>query len=158
MCNQEADIVSTIHDEHAAGHLIADCTALEYILLGDLRDLLEEPPDRHTTKWLMAVLDELLATLPRELRLRQRGGYLTEVLEQYPSWHVHVERLRQEKHALYGKLLAMRQLLDQHASLAEIAGTVRRDLRAWMASFAAHHRHERRLVQEAFTLEVGVGD
>jgi hypothetical protein len=149
--------VSTIHED-SAGQLIAECTALEYILLGDLRDLLEEPPDAHTSKWLVAVLDELLATLPRELRLRQRGGYLTEVLEQYPSWHCHVERLRSEKHQLYGKLLALRQRLDQHGSLAEIADVVRRDLREWMTSFAAHHRHERRLVQEAFTLEVGVGD
>ena len=150
--------MSTAFFDDAAGQLIAECTALEYILLGDLRDLLEEKPDRHTTKWLVAVLDELLATLPRELRLRQRGGYLTEVLEQYPSWHCHVERLRQEKHALYGKLLSLRQRMIQHESLSEIAQIVRRDLRDWMTSFAAHHRHERRLLQEAFTLEVGVGD
>jgi hypothetical protein len=34
---------------------------LEYLLLGDLRQLLEEPPSRETRRWLLAVLDRLLA-------------------------------------------------------------------------------------------------
>ena len=34
---------------------------LELLLLGDLRQLLEEPPTRENRRWLMAVLDRLLA-------------------------------------------------------------------------------------------------
>lgn len=32
-----------------------------YLLLGNLRLLLEDPPDRVTSRWLLAVLDRLLA-------------------------------------------------------------------------------------------------
>src|SRR3990172_6700611 len=87
---------------------IEDCTALEYILLGDLRDLLEDDVDQFTRPWLLAVLDALLDTLPREFRLKSRDGYLQEVLEEYPSWYRHVEGLRQEHEALYHNLRELR--------------------------------------------------
>ncbi len=54
-----------IHFDAAACDTLEDYTALEYILLGDLRDLLEEPADHFTRSWLVAVLDALLDTLPR---------------------------------------------------------------------------------------------
>jgi hypothetical protein len=34
---------------------------LEYLLLGDLRQLLEEPPSRESRRWMLAILDRLLA-------------------------------------------------------------------------------------------------
>ena len=60
--------------------LLEEYSTLEYILLGDLRDLLYEPPDEETCRWLLAVLDALLETLPREFDLKQQDGYLMEVL------------------------------------------------------------------------------
>jgi hypothetical protein len=34
---------------------------LEYLLLGDLRQLLDEPASRENRRWLLSVLDRLLA-------------------------------------------------------------------------------------------------
>lgn len=137
-----------------------ECATLEYILLGDLRDLLEEKADRDASNrhWLMAVLDALVDTLPREFALRQEGGYLSEVLERFPSWYQQVDELHQEQRRLYRKLRQLRAQLGQEVPYEAMAHELRDDLRQWMNNFIAHHRHERRLVQTAFNLEVGVGD
>jgi hypothetical protein len=36
-------------------------SGLAHLLLGDLRQLLEEPPSRENRRWLLAILDRLLA-------------------------------------------------------------------------------------------------
>ena len=88
---------------------LADFVALEYILLGDLRDLLEEPePDEQTAHWIGAVLDALLEALPREMELKSEGGYLQPVLEQFPNWASLIGDLASEKHALFDKLRELR--------------------------------------------------
>lgn len=138
--------------------LLADYAALEYILLGDLRDLLEAAVDEETCHWLLAVLDELLETLPREFELKQRDGYLSEVLEEYPSWYRHVESLRAEHERLYDRLRQLRDRLARQRPLAPVANLLRAELRDWMHSLTAYHRHENRLLQTAMNLEVGVGD
>ncbi len=137
---------------------LAEYTALEYILLGDLRDLLADPTDEHTGEWLIAVLDALLDTLPREFRLKSEGGYLSEVLEQYPSWSNQIDDLREEHLALYRRLHELRRHLAGENQQQGIEESLQEDLHRWMNRFTAHQRHERRLVQQAFTLEVGVGD
>ena len=58
---------------------LRQCTEFEYILLGDLRDLLEDPPSDENRKWLVAVLDALIDTLPKEFALKSRD-YPSEVV------------------------------------------------------------------------------
>ena len=137
---------------------LSDYTALEHILLGDLRDLLEEAPDKTTRKWLLAVLDALLDTLPRQYELQASGGYLSEVLEQFPNWTDQVAQLREEKQNLFAKLRQLREEVSQRASFAKIAAEVRNGLRDWMASLSSHQRRERRILQTAFNLDVGASD
>jgi hypothetical protein len=141
------------------GKVLEEYLALEYILLGDLRDVLEEPADDESRKWLLAILDALLDALPREFELKCRGGgYLCEVLEQYPNWHHEVEHLREERHELYSCLRRLQTCVREEFPSQHVAGRVRRELHLWMKAFIAHHRHERRLVMNAFTMEVGCGD
>lgn len=131
---------------------------MEYILLGDLRDLLEEPADQLTVKWMSAVLDALLDTLPQEFAMKEDGGYMADVLEEFPNWTGHVENLREERQSLFAKLRTLRSRLNGQEPFHQIAGELRNDLREWMMSFTAFHRHERRLVQNAFNMDVGIGD
>lgn len=143
----------------AIEQMLTDCEALEYILLGDLRDLLEETPDRRDCKWLMAVLDTLLETLPKEDELQENsGGYLSEVVENFPNWSDEVDRLQQTRYELYEKLSALRHRISSHRSFSQIAEEVRIDLKDWMQAFVAQNRHERRILQTAFNLDVGIGD
>jgi len=97
-------------------YLLEECDAFEYILLGDLRDLLEEPADDLTCKWLIAVLDALLQTLPREFELQDEGGYLAEVLEEFPNWSGHVDQLLEERELLFQKLHQFRERIAQQVS------------------------------------------
>ncbi len=133
-------------------------TALEHILLGDLRDLLEEPADRYTRGWLIAVLDALLDTLPREMAIKESSGYLNEVLDEYPSWYRHVEDLQNEQRLVFLSLQALRDRLETAGPYERDAARVRGALRQWMTRLSAHRRHENRLLQTAMNLEVGAGD
>lgn len=145
-----------MNSQHA--RLLNRYSTLEYILLGDLRDLLEEPADGETHKWLVAVLDALLKTLPREFDLEDEDGYMSDVLERYPNWTRQVERLHREHDDLFTTLKMLRGRLTRPEEFAPIANRVSRDLRDWMLSLQAHNRNEVRLLQTAMNLEVGVGD
>jgi hypothetical protein len=138
--------------------LLKRYSSLEYILLGDLRDLLEEPADAENRKWLLAVLDALLDTLPREFDLEDEDGYMSEVLERYPNWSFQVDRLHREHEQVFAKIKELRERIAHGHWIAPIANEVRRDLRDWILTLVAHHRNETRLVQTAMNLEVGVGD
>lgn len=143
-----------VENESAAGELVS----LEYILLGDLRDLLDEPFDDVTLKWLNAVLDALLDTLPREFAIKDDGGYLHEVVERDPNWDRYVRRLSEERRAVYAKLRVLRREIRNAERPLASAAEIQNDLKDWMTSLTAYHRHERRLVQTAFNLDVGIGD
>jgi hypothetical protein len=139
--------------------LLEQYSSLEYILLGDLRDILDdEPADDESRKWLLAVLDALLETLPREFDLEEEDGYMSEVLARYPSWSPQVERLRNDHDNLFSKLKELRGRVERNIWISPIANEVRRDLREWILKLIAHHRGETRLMQTAMNLEVGAGD
>ncbi|MFQ5734406.1 MAG: hypothetical protein ACE5KM_20905 [Planctomycetaceae bacterium] len=138
---------------------IEDVAAMEYILLGDLRDLVDEPFDGVTLKWLKAVIDALLETLSQEFARQDDGdGYLQEVVDSDPNWAHYVDRLAEERRAIFGKLRALRLQLDGLRSLKTVVPALRSELKGWMWSITALHRHERRLLQTAFNLDVGIGD
>jgi hypothetical protein len=147
-----------IHFDAAACESLEDYTALEYILLGDLRDLLEEPADQFTRSWLIAVLDALLDTLPRQMALKESSGYLSEVLDEYPSWYRHVEDLQNEQRLLVLSLQALRHRLDTPGPYERDAVRVNSAVRQWMTRQISHRRHETRLLQTAMNLECGCGD
>lgn len=137
---------------------LLECRELEYILFGDLRDLLEEPPNQETLRWLSAVLDSLLETIPEEFALKCGEGYLSGVLEDFPNWEGEVSRLEEEYFSLYRRLLDLRRRLQRNHDYREIAGKVSAELRDWMSSFRNHIQSEQRIVMLAANLEVGGGD
>jgi hypothetical protein len=147
-----------IHFDPSACESLEDYTALEYILLGDLRDLLEEPADQYTRRWLVAVLDALLETLPLQMALKESRGYLNEVLDEYPSWYRHVEELQNEQRLLELSLQALRDRLETDSPYERVAMRVNSTVRQWMNRLTAHRRHETRLLQTAMNLECGCGD
>lgn len=131
---------------------------LEYILLGDLQELLDEPLDEQNRTWLWAILHALLETLPREFSLQEEGGYLAEVLDRQPNWAPQVESLREQRSRLYSKLEELHNQVVRRGTVTRTARELRRELREWTANYQAYHRHERRLMQTAFNTDVGVGD
>tara|TARA_R110002095_G_scaffold147250_6_gene127400 strand:- start:3942 stop:4403 length:462 start_codon:yes stop_codon:yes gene_type:complete len=141
---------------------LEEISALEYILLGDLLDLLEEADgDAEAWKWISEVLDTLLKMMPREFALQDKGGYLDEVLEEQPNWQGRVRNLYHERCDLLKKLNELRTRMQDSLPLQQmrqIAGELRYELRDWITSYVAHQRHERRLLQDAFNSDIGVAD
>jgi hypothetical protein len=139
-------------------HLLEEYAALEHILLGDLRDVLEEPADEETRTWLTVILDSLLAIVPRAFALKAEGGYLQEVVAAFPDWDDQVVLLQRDHGVLCSRLQHLRARLATGAAYAALADRLRRDLRDWMDRLGEHQRCERRLMQTAANLEIGVGD
>lgn len=137
---------------------LADYVTLEHLLLGDLREILEDPITDESRGWLLVILDQLLETLHHEFTLEEKGGYMSEVLEQHPNWSRHADQLLRQHQELYGTLLMLRRRFSEGQSADDSIATARHQLRNWMMSLAAHERHERRLLQDSFSLDIGVED
>jgi len=134
------------------------CCEFEYILIGDLRDLLDDEQSEENRRWTLAVLDALLDTLPKEFALKSQDGYLSEVLDEYPSWDNSVERLRLQHVALHRRLTELRVRMVANAQLQGLADRLRSDLETWIVAFSDLQHAERRITFAAMNLEVGTGD
>ena len=133
----------------------ARSSVLEYLLIGDLRDLLEETPDNETRRWLLAVLEELLNLLPNEFEYEDQGGYLAEVCEQNPNWSNTVERLHREHEGLYFSLLELRNRIADEQSFEFIVDEVKPKLRRWIKAAQRHRESEQQLVVASFDTALG---
>lgn len=130
---------------------------LLHLLMDDLRELLEEPPDTENAQWTLAVLDKMLDNLQQQFELEEQQGYMADVLAQFPSWHPHVEHLRQQHTLLHQQLREMRDRLAADRS-GIVVREVRRHFDDWMQAYDEHEQRERKLIQEAFTIEPGAGE
>jgi hypothetical protein len=97
---------------------------LEYLLLGDLRQILEEPAGPQTSRWLVAILDMILVGRPR---IR-------------PSVYLPVEpkgddcRNRGvESRSLIEKLRRLRDRIAHRAGHSVLANEIREELREVMS-------------------------
>ena len=131
---------------------------LEYILLGDLRELLESRPSREHRAWLLAILDALLETLPEEFSLKEAGGYMADVLDTFPHWEDEVRNMQREHEPLCASLAELRERVASGNDYRRIARLVGQDLREWMERLLHHNREECRLFQAAANLEIGGSD
>ena len=131
--------------------------ALEHILLGDLRELLEEDVrDPETRRWLLAVLDVLTDMLPCQFALKEHGGYLAEVRMDHPEWEDAIETLFRQHDELVRGLSELLDRLADDRQFAAVAAEVRVDLRNWMEQLQTHQEAEADLLQTAANLETGV--
>jgi hypothetical protein len=132
---------------------------LEYLLLGDLRELLSDPPMPETRHQLMTVLDGLFEMLPFRIAAKERGGYLAEVTRNFPGWSDQVQALGAEHGILYEDLRCLRREVSEAdgSDFLKRPDAIVSHIGEWMERFARHEREERRLVQTASNLELGVG-
>ncbi|MCG6157003.1 hypothetical protein [Rubinisphaera margarita] len=131
---------------------------LEYILLGDLRDVLEEESTEETRRWLTAIVEALLRTVPREFALRSRDGYLNSLLLECPEADSNVKRLEVEQTTLCEQLQELYDRLQGPGSFHAHAFELKRDLAGWMEQLQSHNLREERLFQDAYFQDTGGGD
>lgn len=144
--------------QHQRPKTLGQFTEMQYILMGDLRELLETPVSKFQRNWLLTILDALLETLPQQFRIKEEGGYMTEVVEAVPYWDAEVEKLRGEHGPLCETLRDLRTRVAEGSQFKEVAEIVRLDLQRWVERMTAHDHHESQLFQNSVNLEIGVGD
>jgi len=138
---------------------VAEYNEFHYLLLGDLRDLLEEIPDESTRHWLLEVLNVLVELQPQERQLQEDdGGYMSEVLEEFPSWNRQVMRLHLRKLQLDYRLRELRDRIRQEKSYVSVADQLSCELRDWLDLIRELHRAESALIMDAMLLDIGTGD
>ena len=96
---------------------------LEYLLLGDLRQTLEEPTGPQTSRWLLAILDMILACHPRV-----RPSIYLPV-------HLNEDRYRPqslESGSLIEKLRRLRDRVAHRTGHSSLASEIREELREVM--------------------------
>jgi hypothetical protein len=130
-------------------------SVLEYLLIGDLRDLLEEPADEETRHWLLAVLDQLLSLLPSEFEFEDRDGYLSDVCEENPNWAPKVDRLHQQREELYHALWRLRNRIADEENYDIIADEIKPQLRKWINAERRLRASERNLVVMSYDTTFG---
>ena len=129
------------------------------MLLGDLRDILDETPDETSKRWLLSVLDVLVQLMPRERHIHdENGGYMSEVLEQFPGWSRKVLGLHLKKLHLDYALRTCRDRIRQETSWVAVADQLGCELRDWMHLFRELHQAESSLIMDAMLLDIGTGD
>lgn len=140
--------------ERAAEALTSWCD-LEYIIMGDLRQLLKEHPAQPTRPSLLVLLNRLLLTLPQAMRLSSRDCYMSVVREKRPNWHRRIEAQHRDNMKSYLALCELRERIVDEASIGDISEEMDRKLREWMTMYARTRRRESELLQEALSVDIG---
>ena len=118
---------------------------LEYLLLGDLTDLLSEGYDEENRKWILVVLDGLLDAIPAEKR-RERFSKLRAAYPDAPGMLQALMQLESEHDAMIYQLQRLRNRVAWRLSLLDVvAAEVVRDLTRWLVTFQNFCQREHRL-------------
>lgn len=124
--------------------------ALEYLLLGDLRELLEEPETEETRHALPVLLNGLLDNRLHYSQLTGNGASLSGMLEKWTNLQSDIELLRCEKATCYSALETLRSQILRGLPSATTTNNLRHDVQHLMRLVVAIHQHEPRPVQTAF--------
>ena len=130
------------------------CCELEYLLIGDLRQMLKErsPSNNHT---LQILLTRLLRNLPEITRHSSIGGYMTVVLERCPRLHRQIKTLQSANQDCIQALQDLYDSIQCESSFNDVSKETDRGLATWMESFGRLRSRESQLLQEAFTADIG---
>jgi hypothetical protein len=131
------------------------CYYEEYLLIGDLREVLNQTYTEQTHRSLLSILDRLLENLPRQMALPHENAYLSVVLERCPNSHGKIEALRQANQECISELDGLRNRVDDKSNSTVIDEELGCRLIGWMETLVTIRTRESRLLQEAFTIDIG---
>lgn len=118
---------------------------LEYLLLGDLADLLSEEYDEENRKWIQVVLEGLLDAIAAEKR-SERFRRLRAAYPDSPGMLQSLTQLEFEHDAMIVQLQRLRNRVAWRLSLLDVVGAeVVLDLKRWLVTFQNFCQREHRL-------------
>ena len=146
-----------VNESELKAHL-KNSADLEYILLGDLKEILCEECSPTNHYWMTTILESLVNVLPKKYGSGREGGYLDDVLELAPhSYHL-VEEIRQEQQQIHESLADFYHRLQQESYNERLAKELQSRVDEWIAGFQSCHEKEHHLIAEAYYSDLGGGD
>jgi hypothetical protein len=125
------------------------------MLMANLLRSLDQPCSRQRRQSLLDILDRMSVSLPHHLQLVSRGGYFTKVIRLRPNWHRPEEALHGAKVDCITALPKVRDRVESVRATATSEIKESGDIDFWIRSLVSIRGHESRLLQAAFTLDIG---
>ena len=137
---------------------LPDYDALIHLLLDDLLEMLDGRINEEEHRWSMTLLEKVQEYLHRQFTVEESGGYLEEVLEEFPSWQPLLRTLQGEHKHLLQDFCELRNELSGCQTSTPLALRLQREFRMWVRRFRNHQHREAQVLQKAYTLDVGSGE
>lgn len=131
------------------------CATLSWLLVGDIREMLQDHLDEEALLWLRPILDALIEAMREQAQLEETPGYYDDVLASFPHWSPVVDRIHAEQATLCQSLETLRHTIDRDLPFRRLADELEVDLSDWVSLMTAHSDRERELRQEVYYTEIG---
>jgi hypothetical protein len=127
-----------------------------YLLLGDLRELLQERPRTEIHRAaLLATLDRLIDVLSDVPIAESLDDEFGDLLSDCPHLSKNVESLSLARRRDSLRLATVRNSMTSARYTVRTAERIVEELTEWMGSYCKHRAQERRLIQMAANREIG---
>lgn len=131
------------------------CTTLTWLLVGDIREMLQDHLDEEAIRWLRPVLDALIAAMGEQAELTNREGFYDDVVGSFPHLISRVAKIEAEQSELCRSLRELRHHIERDLPLSRLTKEVEADLASWVELMMNHGRRERVLLQDVWYTEIG---
>ena len=134
---------------------LTDCHKTESRMIGELRQLLNQPATALTRQAILTILNRLLDNLPLHIELASQGGYLIEVRRLRPSWQRQIKALQRANVCCLSSLHELRNHIRHESPSEKIDTRERGEIKTWIRSLRSLREHECQLLQNAFAIDIG---
>ena len=136
----------------------SECATLTWLLVGDVREMLQDRLDAEAIRWIKPLLDALIQTMCEQCQIEKSPGYFEDVLESFPNWSNEIDAVLGEHaelcHALENLRYSLVELQPQH-SVHMYAKLLEVELQQWVEAMMEHARRDRELLQNVWYTEIG---
>jgi hypothetical protein len=131
------------------------CSSMTWLLVGDIREMLQDRLDGDAIRWLRPVLDALIDALCEWEACDDSTGFFDDVLEPCPELSPRVAQIQCEQIQLCARLRELRARLELRQSVSRLVQALQADLAEWVQLMTDNARRERELLQSVWYTEIG---
>ena len=104
------------------------CTSLTWLLVGDIREMLQDHLDEEAIRWLHPILDALIGAMSEQSELTSREGWYDDLVGSFPHLISRVAKIEAEQTELCRSLRRLRNRIDRALPVSRLAAEIEADL------------------------------
>ena len=131
------------------------CTTLTWLLVGDIREMLQDHLDDEAIRWLKPILDSLIGAMCEQSELHSSDGLYDDLLGTFPHLITRVAGIEAEQNELCRSLRELRNGIERDIPLERLAADIEEGLGDWVNLMTSHSRREAVLLQDVWYTEIG---